>query len=70
MLKQSRRTPLTLPLGLAVHTLDLMVSHYAKVPLFGLSNVLLSGLIMGAGIGVVLNAVVSVVHSRKNWAGD
>lgn len=61
---------MTLSLGLAILTFGLMVSHYAKGVLFDHSNDLLSGLIMGTGIGVVLIAVVNGVHTRTTWIGD
>jgi hypothetical protein len=67
MLNESRRTLLILPLGLALLTFGLIISHTMNVHLFGLSNDFVSGLMMGAGIGVLLIAAVS---ARQTGSGE
>ncbi|WP_426052198.1 hypothetical protein [Brevundimonas sp. SL161] len=65
MLRNSRLAYAAMPFGLALIVAGLLLGRWAHGPLFGISTDLLSGLMSGAGIGIVLMSVVAGVGTRQ-----
>ncbi len=65
----SRRGLADIPVGVALVATGLLLSHSGR-QFFGLSPDFSSGLMIGAGIGVLLVALAFSIRARRNLEGS